>query len=130
MATNACPTRHAATGFFSACVALAHGLPWNLWLVNTDGTSARELAEVESDDGSVAWSPDGSALLVYGGSGAFVVDAATGDYQLLSYLTGYGSIAWLSDQDGGLSEDEARQRRRLHQWAARLRTPVPGVTLG
>ena len=75
MATNACPTRHAATGFFSACVALAHGLPWNLWLVNTDGTNAHELAGVESDDGSVAWSPDGSALFVYGGNGAFVVNA-------------------------------------------------------
>jgi hypothetical protein len=65
--------------------------------VNPDGTGAHELAEVESDDGSVVWSPDGTELLVYGGSGGFLVDATTGEYQLLSYLSGYGSIAWLSD---------------------------------
>jgi Tol biopolymer transport system component len=88
----------AACGIWlSACVALAHGLPWNLWVVNTDGTNLHEIAAVESDDGSVAWSPDDTSLLVYGGSGGYVVDAATGDYDLISYLSGYGAIAWLPD---------------------------------
>lgn len=81
----------------SPCVALAHGLPWNLWVVNVDGTNLHELAEVESDDGAVAWSPDGTSLLVYGGSGGYLVDTATGDYDLISYLSGYGAIAWLPD---------------------------------
>jgi dipeptidyl aminopeptidase/acylaminoacyl peptidase len=91
------PNAACAQWLFAPCVAFAHGLPWNLWVVNTDGSNAHVLAEVQSDDGSLAWSPDGTALLVYGGSGGFVVDATTGEFQLLSYLAGYGSIAWLAE---------------------------------
>jgi Tol biopolymer transport system component len=78
------------------CVASAHGLPWNLWLVAPDGSGAHELAQVEGDDASVAWSPDGSELLVYGGGGSYLVDAGSGTFQVLPYLVGYGSIAWLA----------------------------------
>ncbi len=42
------------------------------------------------------WSPDGLELLVYGGGGSYLVDAGTGTFQVLSYLVGYGSIAWLA----------------------------------
>jgi hypothetical protein len=80
---------------FGACVALAHGLPWDVWLVRPDGTDAHELAQVQADGGAVAWSPDGPPLLVYGGSGGYLVDANSGEFQRLAYLSGYGSIAWL-----------------------------------
>jgi hypothetical protein len=79
-----------------AYLASAHGLPWNLWLVARDGSNAHELAQVEGDDASVAWSPDGSQLLVYGGGGSYLVDVDSGNFQVLAYLVGYGSIAWLS----------------------------------
>lgn len=92
------PAPDAACGVWhlGPCVASAHGLPWNLWLVTRDGSGAVELAQVEGDDASVAWSPDGSELLVYGGGGSYLVDAASGSFQLVSYLVGYGSIAWLA----------------------------------
>jgi hypothetical protein len=35
------------------CIALAHGLPWDLWIVNTDGTGLGLLAAVGGDDASV-----------------------------------------------------------------------------
>jgi hypothetical protein len=92
------PSLDASCGLWQVgpCEASAHGLPWNLWLVARDGSSARELAQVEADDASVAWSPDGSQLLVYGGGGSYLVDADSGNFQVLSYLVGYGSIAWLA----------------------------------
>lgn len=92
------PSLAAACGMLQLgpCVASAHGLPWNLWVVGRDGSNAHELADVEGDDASVAWSPDGSELLIYGGGGGYLVEAGSGTFQMLSYLVGYGSIAWLS----------------------------------
>jgi hypothetical protein len=75
--------------------AWAHGVPWDLWLVNADGSNIRRLAELGADDGSVAWSPDGRQLFMYGGTGSFVVDAASGEVSSLGYVSGYGAVAWL-----------------------------------
>jgi len=38
-----------------------------------------------------------SQLLVYGGWGSYLVDVPSGDSSLLSFLPGYGALAWLSD---------------------------------
>ena len=66
-------------------------------MVNADGTDLRQIADILDDDPSVCWSPDGSQLLVYGGWGSFVVDAASGEAESLSFLAGYGSVGWLPD---------------------------------
>lgn len=79
-------------------VAYAHGgTTWDLWVTNSDGSGLRRLPQLGSDDGSVSWSPDGMQLFVYGGTGAFLVDAATGESASMSYISGYGSTAWLPD---------------------------------
>jgi len=77
-------------------VAYAHGLPWNLWLVRPDGSDLRQVAQLSGDDASVAWSPDGGQLFVYGGSGSYIVDVATGDIAGYAYITGYGATAWIA----------------------------------
>jgi hypothetical protein len=77
--------------------AMAHGFPWEVWIVQSDGSGLRQIADVLDDDPSVAWSPDGSQLLVYGGWGSFVVEPVSGSVVSLAFLAGYGSIAWLPD---------------------------------
>jgi Tol biopolymer transport system component len=77
--------------------AMAHGFPWEVWLVQADGSGLRQISDILDDDPSVAWSPDGAQLLVYGGWGSYLVDSASGDTSSLPYLVGYGSIAWLPD---------------------------------
>ncbi len=77
--------------------ALAHGFPWEVWIVNADGGGLRPIPDVQDDDPSITWSPDGSQLLIYGGWGSYVVDAATGSASSLSFLAGYGSAAWLPE---------------------------------
>ncbi|MBV9354132.1 MAG: hypothetical protein JO023_01265, partial [Chloroflexi bacterium] len=89
--TNRCPELP-----FAPCLALAHGLPWDLWLVNVDGSGASQLAAVAGDDASVAWSPDANSLFVYGGAGSFLVDSASGQVQSLGFVSGYGSTAWVA----------------------------------
>lgn len=74
---------------------LAHGLPWNLWVVQRDGSGLHQLAAVGADDASLAWSPDGTELMVYGSTGARIVDSATGATDVLTFLAGFGAIAWL-----------------------------------
>jgi Tol biopolymer transport system component len=81
--------------WFAPKIAFAHGLLWNLWVVNGDGSGLRQLAPVGADDASVSWSPDGTTLFVYGSTGARLVDAATGETDLLPYLAGFGATSWL-----------------------------------
>jgi len=85
------------TQWLSVGSADAHGFPWEIWLVNADGSDLRQIPDILDDDPSVAWSPDGRQLLVYGGWGSFVVDAASGTSTSLPYVAGYGSVAWLPE---------------------------------
>jgi hypothetical protein len=63
--------------------------------VNPEGSALRELAEVTEDDASLAWSPDGSQIFLYGSSGARLVDVASDNADLLPYIAGFGAISWL-----------------------------------
>jgi hypothetical protein len=55
----------------------------------------RQLAAVGADDASLAWSPDGSRLFVYGSTGARLFDAMSGEAELMPYLAGFGAVSWL-----------------------------------
>jgi Tol biopolymer transport system component len=81
---------------FGPSIAEAHGIPWDPWIMNADGSNLHRVAVVAGDEPSVSWSPDGASLFVYSGIGSFVVDAATGDTTPLTFLTGYGPTNWLT----------------------------------
>jgi dipeptidyl aminopeptidase/acylaminoacyl peptidase len=77
-------------------IRLAHGAPWDLWLVNTDAASPpTRLAALGADDGTLSWSPDGSRLFVYGGAGSFIVDAHTREVTPYGFVSGYGAQSWV-----------------------------------
>lgn len=84
--------------WFAAPLRVAHGTPWDVWIVSADGSSGpMRVAAVGADDGTLSWSPDGSRIFVYGGTGSSIVDASTGDVLPLSFVTGYGATSWVSD---------------------------------
>ena len=81
---------------FGLSVVFAHGIPWDPWVINADGTNLRRAAELGADEPSVAWSPDGTQLFVYSGTGSFIVDAGSGAVTPLPFVQGYGPTVWLA----------------------------------
>jgi hypothetical protein len=81
---------------FGPDVAYAHGIPWDPWLMNADGSGLHRVAEVGGDEPSVAWSPDETELFVYSGTGSFIVEAASGEITPLKFVQGYGPVVWLN----------------------------------
>jgi Tol biopolymer transport system component len=77
-------------------IAMAHGLPWDLWEIRLDGSGLRRLTDLAEDDPSLAWSPDGRWLAFQGGSGVYVIDVATTTLYQLSDAVGFGGMDWTS----------------------------------
>jgi hypothetical protein len=90
--------RLALDALFGPAVAYAHGIPWDPWVINADGSGLRRVAETGADEPSVAWSPDQRQLFVYSGTGSFIVDASSGELTPLTYVQGYGPVVWLSSE--------------------------------
>jgi hypothetical protein len=76
-------------------VAYAHGLPFDVWVMAADGSDAHLLAALGADDPTLSWSPDGTQLFAYGGTGSYIIDVATGQIASFPYIVGYGGTAWL-----------------------------------
>jgi hypothetical protein len=89
------PSRLGLDGLFGPTTAYAHGISWDPWVVNADGSGLRRVAETAADEPSVAWSPDQTQLFIYSGTGSYVVDAMSGAVTTFSFVQGYGSVVWL-----------------------------------
>ena len=81
---------------FGPTVAYAHGIPWDPWVVNADGSGLHRVAETGADEPSVTWSPDEQQLFVYSGTGSYIVDAQSGEVTPLAFVKGYGPSVWLA----------------------------------
>jgi len=75
-------------------VAYAHGLPADIYSMNLDGSNLTRIADIKDDDPTVAWSPDGSKLGIFGVAALFVVDAKGGPTDKLVDQGGYGGLDW------------------------------------
>ena len=86
----------ALDALFGPTIAYAHGIPWDPWVINADGSGLHRVAQTAGDEPSVAWSPDATQLFVYSGVGSFVVDATSGEVTPLTFVQGYGPVVWLA----------------------------------
>jgi Tol biopolymer transport system component len=89
-------TRFVLDALFGPAVAYAHGIPWDPWVINVDGSGLRRVAETAADEPSVAWSPDQLQLFVYSGTGSYIVEASGGEPTPLGFVKGYGPVVWLT----------------------------------
>ena len=74
--------------------AYAHGQPWDIWTFDLQGNDPRRLTNVNADDPSAAWSPDGRHLAFWGGGGLYVVPSEGGEVRQVLDRGGYGPIDW------------------------------------
>lgn len=72
----------------------AHGLPWDLWLVNLDGTKFVRLTNIGADSPVPAWSADGKQIAFFDATGIYVLDVATKKINQVSDSAGYGGFDW------------------------------------
>jgi WD40 repeat protein len=75
-------------------VAYAHGLPADVYSLSLDGSDMKRLADIKDDDPTVAWSPDGSKLAIFGVAALYLVDARGGPTDKLTDQGGYGGLDW------------------------------------
>jgi Tol biopolymer transport system component len=87
------PSPSGLFGLLGTSVAFAHGDPWDVFLVTTDGGQPRRLTNLMEDEMSVAWSPDGTELAIYASRGLYLADLK-GSTTMLHNGGGYGGIDW------------------------------------
>jgi Tol biopolymer transport system component len=74
--------------------AEAHGLPADVYTLGLDGGGLQRVADIKDDDPTVAWSPDGSRLAIFGVAALYVVDSKGGPTQKVVEQGGYGGLDW------------------------------------
>ncbi|HEX6289764.1 MAG TPA: hypothetical protein VFZ66_11265 [Herpetosiphonaceae bacterium] len=74
--------------------ARAHGIPWDLWIVNADGSGLQQLTKLAEDSPMPAWSPDGAWIGFKGEMGLYIVDLAGKQVRRVAEDKAV-SIAWL-----------------------------------
>jgi mono/diheme cytochrome c family protein/Tol biopolymer transport system component len=82
-------------GLLAPASAEAHGLPWDLWTVNVDGSGLRRLTQLYEDLPMATFSPDGKQLAVMGAGGVYLLDADGGNLRRIDPVGDHGGLDWV-----------------------------------
>jgi mono/diheme cytochrome c family protein len=82
-------------GLFAPPTAEAHGLPWDLWEVNTDGSGLRRMTNFYEDLPMVAFSPSGKQVAVMGYGGIYLMNPDGSQLRRIDPLGDHGGLDWL-----------------------------------
>lgn len=81
-------------GLLEPPTASAHGLPWDLWSVNVDGTGLRRLTSLSEDLPMAAFAPDGSQIAVMGANGIYLLDGDGSNPRRIQTEGDHGGLDW------------------------------------
>jgi len=81
-------------GLFEPPTAEAHGLPWDLWVVNSDGTGLRRLTTFYEDLPMASFSPDGKQIAVMGLGGIYLMEADGTRLRRIDQIGSHGGLDW------------------------------------
>jgi mono/diheme cytochrome c family protein/Tol biopolymer transport system component len=74
--------------------AEAHGAPWDIWIVNVDGTGLRRLPQAREDTPMALFAPDGQQIVIMGAGGIYLIDADGGRFRQIDPLGDHGGLDW------------------------------------
>jgi mono/diheme cytochrome c family protein len=81
-------------GLLEPPAAEAHGAPWDLWVVNVDGTGLRRLPQAREDTPMAVFAPDGRQIVMIGAGGIYLMDNDGGNIRQLDPLGDHGGLDW------------------------------------
>jgi mono/diheme cytochrome c family protein/Tol biopolymer transport system component len=81
-------------GLLEPPVAEAHGLPWDLWVVNSDGSGLRRLTSFYEDLPMAAFAPDGKQIAAMGLGGIYLMDADGSRLRRIDSVGDHGGLDW------------------------------------
>jgi mono/diheme cytochrome c family protein/Tol biopolymer transport system component len=82
-------------GLQAPATADAHGLPWDLWVINTDGSGLRRLTNIYEDLPMAAFAPDGQQIAMMGAGGIYRMDADGGNLRRIDPVGDHGGLDWV-----------------------------------
>jgi mono/diheme cytochrome c family protein len=85
-------------GLLEPSVAEAHGLPWDLWVVNSDGSGLRRLTSFYEDLPMAAFAPDGKQIAVMGLGGIYLLDSDGSRLRRIDQAGDHGGLDWPRQQ--------------------------------
>jgi Tol biopolymer transport system component len=81
-------------GLVEPPVAEAHGAPWDLWLVNVDGTALRRLPQAREDTPMAVFAPDGRQIVMMGAGGIYLIGVDGDNFRQIDPLGDHGGLDW------------------------------------
>ena len=79
---------------FEPPIAEAHGAPWDVWVINTDGTGLRRLPAAREDAPMAIFSPDGDQIVMMGAGGIYVMQSDGSNLRKIDPLGDHGGLDW------------------------------------
>ena len=87
------PSPRRPWAFFGTSVALAHGNPWEIYLIDASGGPAQRLTRLQEDEIGISWSPNGGQIAMFGLRGVHLIDTQ-GRATFAMDQGGFGGIDW------------------------------------
>lgn len=75
--------------------AVAHAIPWDLWIVGVDGTALTRLTFLNENVPAPAWSPDGRWIAFTGEYGLYLLEVANRRVLRVSPEIATGGMTWV-----------------------------------
>jgi Tol biopolymer transport system component len=81
-------------GWLRPKVAMAHGLPMDVFVIDADGANLKRLTQLGEDNPAAVWSPDGKQLAILAGGGVYRMAADGSDFASVDENGGHGNVDW------------------------------------